>query len=180
MSRQDRGHPMTAHEPADLDELRRLEAARTSLEARCDSLSLARQPLTDVVNELDANARAIARRLPGLLDRLEAAEAERDEARGERPSGFWSQRQWEDWSNELAILIPDDTAYGNPEGAQESIIEDTLRGLLAENTSLRERLAKVETLDRGHVTPGCTFPDAPCICSVPLFVLRAALAEGGA
>jgi hypothetical protein len=58
------------------------------------------------------------------------AERERDEARGDSPSGFWSQREWEDWSNDLALMIPEDLACGNPEGAQESIIEATLAHLI--------------------------------------------------
>lgn len=60
--------------------------------------------------------------------RLEA-EAALTEARGDNPSGFWSQRAWEDWSNTLAGLIPDgdEGEYSNPEGSQEGIIEDCLR-----------------------------------------------------
>lgn len=71
-----------------------------------------------------------ARTNAALRQQVADLTAERDEARGERPSGFWSQRQWEDWSNELAMLIPDDLAAGNPEGAQESIIEATLEHLI--------------------------------------------------
>lgn len=59
-----------------------------------------------------------------------AMETQLNEARGDSPSGFWSQREWEDWSNELTFPIPDDLACGNPEGAQESIIEDTLAHLV--------------------------------------------------
>ena len=56
------------------------------------------------------------------------------ETRGERPAGFWSQREWEDWSNDLATLIPEDdvSAYSNPEGAQEGIISDCLAAYIAE------------------------------------------------
>lgn len=37
--------------------------------------------------------------------------------------------EWEDWSNELAALIPDgdESRYSDPEAAQEAIIEDCLR-----------------------------------------------------
>lgn len=61
--------------------------------------------------------------------RAEKAERELAEARGDSPSGFWSQREWEDWSNELAGLIheDDESIYSNPEGAQESIILDVFR-----------------------------------------------------
>jgi hypothetical protein len=78
--------------------------------------------------------------------RAEQAERERDEARGESPQGFWSQREWEDWSNELAALIPDDDVRGNPEGAQESIILDTLRGWHEELTEARAAIERVTAL----------------------------------
>lgn len=42
----------------------------------------------------------------------------------------WTQAEWAEWSNELAELIPDDLACGDPEGAQESIIADTLAHLV--------------------------------------------------
>lgn len=44
-----------------------------------------------------------------------------------------SIREWEDWSNELAMLLPEDAETwpgANPEGAQESIITACLTHLL--------------------------------------------------
>jgi len=83
--------------------------------------------------------------------RLAKVTAERDEARGERPSGFWSQREWEEWSNTLAWLLPEEAETWpgvNPEGAQESIIEAAIEHLVkteAENARLRDTLAVVRT-----------------------------------
>jgi hypothetical protein len=68
---------------------------------------------------------------------LVAAERALAEARGDNPSGFWSQREWEDWSNELAMILPEDAECWpgvNPEGAQESIIEAALRYLVSRHT----------------------------------------------
>lgn len=73
-----------------------------------------------------------------LLDRLAEVEKALTEARGERPSGFWSQREWEDWSNDLAVLIPEDdvSRYSNPEGAQEGIISDLLAAYVNERSEV--------------------------------------------
>ena len=40
-----------------------------------------------------------------------------------------AEREWENWSNELATLIHDgdESTYSNPEGSQESIILDVFR-----------------------------------------------------
>lgn len=66
------------------------------------------------------------------------------EARGDHPSGFWSQREWEDWSNTLASLIPDgdEGEYSNPEGSQEGIIEDCLRTYVRQLKAVHELLAE--------------------------------------
>lgn len=89
-----------------------------------------------------------AARILVLLDALEAAERERDEAQGERPSGFWSQREWEDWSNDLAglILEGDEAKYSNPEGAQEGIIEDCLRAYSTAEARFADLMARVGAL----------------------------------
>lgn len=70
----------------------------------------------------------------GVVDENAQLRAKLTAARGESPSGFWSQREWEDWSNDLATLIPEGDAsrYSNPEGAQEGIIEDCLRAYVKE------------------------------------------------
>lgn len=59
---------------------------------------------------------------------------------------FWSPREWEEWSNELASALPEE-AEGwpgvNPEGAQESIIKASLLhlvGALARVEAMCERL----------------------------------------
>lgn len=67
----------------------------------------------------------------GVSDGCVVAEAG---LRAELADARGAQREWEEWSNELATLLPED-AEGwpgvNPEGAQESIIEAALRHLLA-------------------------------------------------
>ena len=68
------------------------------------------------------------------------------EARGDSPAGFMSQREWEDWSNELAMLIPEDDMHGNPEGAQESIILATLSGWYGELVEARAVIEQIESL----------------------------------
>jgi hypothetical protein len=60
-------------------------------------------------------------------------------------SEFWSQREWLDWSNELAMILPEDAECWpgvNPEGAQVSIIKAALRYLVAEQA----KMARVESL----------------------------------
>ena len=54
-----------------------------------------------------------------------------------------------EWSNDLALLIPEDLQAGNPEGAQESIIEDTLRylvGVATEVSALADEWASYSVL----------------------------------
>jgi hypothetical protein len=66
-------------------------------------------------------------------------------------SEFWSQREWEDWSNELAMILPEDAECWpgvNPEGAQESIITAALRYLVG-----------VEAQQRAEDDD-----DEPCLC----------------
>ena len=46
-------------------------------------------------------------------------------------------RDAEDWQNEVAELIPEDADGINPEGAQEGIILDYMKHLIAENQRLR-------------------------------------------
>jgi hypothetical protein len=56
-------------------------------------------------------------------------------------SEFWSHREWEDWSNELAMILPEDAECWpgvNPEGAQVSIIMAALRYLVAEHEQQAE------------------------------------------
>lgn len=50
---------------------------------------------------------------------------------------FWTQDEWAEWSNELAMLIPEEDmlAYSNPEGAQEGIIFDVLSAYVAERNA---------------------------------------------
>lgn len=75
------------------------------------------------------------------------------EAWGDNPSGFRSQREWEDWSNTLASLIPDghEGEYSNPEGAQEGIVEDCLRTYVRQLKAVGELLAEwEETPDAGY------------------------------
>jgi hypothetical protein len=52
------------------------------------------------------------------------------------PGWFWSQDEWAEWSNALAVLIPEDdvSRYSNPEGAQEGIISDCLAAYVDERT----------------------------------------------
>lgn len=42
------------------------------------------------------------------------------------PGWFWTQDEWAEWSNRLAMLIPEDDLVGDLDGSQESIIEETL------------------------------------------------------
>lgn len=54
---------------------------------------------------------------------------------------------WEDWSNELATLLPEDAETWpgvNPEGAQESIITAALEHLLAERKATQAKLTALE------------------------------------
>jgi hypothetical protein len=62
-----------------------------------------------------------------LLRLLDDTREQLARARGERPSGFWSQREWEDWSNELALLIPEEY---EDDVAQEAIIQRALADLV--------------------------------------------------
>lgn len=71
-----------------------------------------------------------------MADRERALGAELEAAKGNRPAGFMSQREWEDWSNELAMLLPEDVESWpgvNPEGAQESIIEAAITYLTSDD-----------------------------------------------
>jgi len=110
-----------------------------------------------------------------LLDALE-------QAQGDRPSGFWSQREWEDWSNDLALLIPEDDAaeYSNPEGAQEGIIEDCLRAYVDALDEARKRIERVEAViakaEKGQ-SPAAFFNGARLPVLVSTDALRAALGE---
>jgi hypothetical protein len=63
-----------------------------------------------------------------------AAEVERAQATG--PGWFWTRDEWSEWSNDLAMLIPEDDfdRYSNPDGAQESCITDVLRAYVEERT----------------------------------------------
>jgi hypothetical protein len=77
--------------------------------------------------------------------------AERDEAA--RQARAEERREWQEWSNELALLIPEDDVcdYANPEGAQESIIEACLRAYIRERgeaarQARAEVVARVEAL----------------------------------
>jgi hypothetical protein len=54
-----------------------------------------------------------------LLAALAEEEARAARAEGEQPSGYMSQREWEDWSNEVADLLPE---HYDGDEAQESII----------------------------------------------------------
>jgi hypothetical protein len=64
---------------------------------------------------------------------------------------FWTPAEWADWSDRLAELIPEDDAatYSNPEGAQESIIEDCLRAYAARLAAVEALLAEWEAEDPG-------------------------------
>lgn len=50
---------------------------------------------------------------------------------------FWTQAEWAEWSNDLADLISEDDMcrFSNPDGAQESIILDVLRGYVSERAA---------------------------------------------
>lgn len=50
------------------------------------------------------------------------------------PGWFWTRTEWSEWSNELAMLIPEDDfdRYSNPDGAQESCIAAVLRAYVEE------------------------------------------------
>ncbi|GEP38849.1 hypothetical protein NPS01_25120 [Nocardioides psychrotolerans] len=81
-----------------------------------------------------AVARVIQAKDRARFDAVTELRTALDAARGRTPSGFWSQRRWEDWSSELAGLIPegDESKYSNPEGAQEQIVLDVLKAYIAE------------------------------------------------
>lgn len=91
------------------------------------------------------NAQAVHRAVEAIVTPYADALAE---ARGDNPSGFWSQREWEDWSNTLSELIPEgeEASYSNPEGAQEAIIEDCFRAYKTERDAALAALARVEAL----------------------------------
>lgn len=90
---------------------------------------------------------------PVLAAAVREAEQRAPAATADGPGWFWTQDEWAEWSNELAILIPEDDVdrYSNPDGAQESVIKDCLRAYIAE----RERRA------RPAPPPTCSDPACP-------------------
>lgn len=99
------------------------------------------------LQEGNAAAAAAMHRLVNEAEaRADKAEQERNEARGELPvAAFWSQRQWEDWSNRLALMLPEEY---DGDGAQESLIEDALGDLLNKRQELAALRARIERLER--------------------------------
>jgi hypothetical protein len=60
------------------------------------------------------------------------------------PGWFWTRTEWAEWSNELAMILPEDAEEWpgvNADGAQESVIAAALRHLVAEVARLRAQVA---------------------------------------
>ena len=75
----------------------------------------------------------------------------------------------------LGVDVHDDGPDAPPTGHWFSL-PAVNRILAVRLAAAEQRLAAVRALDVGHSTP-CTHPDEPCVCSVPLFDLRAALGD---
>lgn len=101
---------------------------------------LAGLPATHRADDAEFIAAANPQTVAALVTEVQAsrtviAEAHRDE---NGPGWFWTRTEWADWSNELAMLIPEDdvSEYSNVDGAQESCITDCLRAYVAERAAL--------------------------------------------
>ena len=156
--------PQAAHtdEGAGLSEAERMHLARCVYAVTGYLPPKNVNDLSGVLNEIEhyverivAQRVELANAVPALIaenERLGArlAEVERD-ANG--PGWFWTRTEWAEWSNHLTTLIPEDLFAGNPEGAQESVIEDTITHLVAalvrvtqERDAERAQVARVEAL----------------------------------
>ena len=87
------------------------------------------------------------------------------------PGWFWTRTEWSEWSNHLTTLIPEDLFAGNPDGAQESVIEDTIVALIA-------RLAEVERALRLVTDEHNNEVRRRCAAEAALAVERAKVAAG--
>lgn len=82
---------------------------------------------------------------------------------GSADSG-WTTREWGEWSNDLALLVPEDSAdVTNPEAAQESIITEHFTSLAWRDTC-RQDIATAVAADTlawsvRTVKDGETYPD---------------------
>ncbi len=82
---------------------------------------------------------------PSPEARAEAAEAERDAAQGPHGGGrHMSQAEWSDWSNDLALLVPEEY---DDDVAQEAIIERALGGLVSRLAAAEAELALLRALN---------------------------------
>lgn len=88
-----------------------------------------------------------------LIERCEKAEQERDAARGDSPDGFMSQREWEDWSIDLAQLVPEEY---EDDVAQEAIIERALEDLVTRAKRAEATLERVRAVVDESANTACT------------------------
>lgn len=74
-----------------------------------------------------------------------------------------SVKEWEEWSNSLAELIPegDESKYSNPEAAQESIIQDVLGAYVEERSETEDGSfdrRPITQNDKGEWVPAIPLP----------------------